>query len=293
MKARILVVLCAALVGDGISVYATDTPAQAAARAALNQQMYELNHSATRPSPETNSTAVVAAKPVKPVINKPETITTNATALQTAPASPAPADAAFASKIPADNTSAQAAALAALKQKMHELNQPVPGLSPGTNSVSALARTQMAVPAHEASAAAKPVTEAPVAETPAAISPAVATPVAAPLSAVPAVAAPVPKVSAAPAGAVTSVAVVPAASPAPTPTRIQPAMILPPSSAGQVRPTNELVTVSGAIYRNVEVERVLTDAIVISYTPANGNWAMTKIYFRDLPAPIRRQYEKK
>jgi len=42
----------------------------------------------------------------------------------------------------------------------------------------------------------------------------------------------------------------------------------------------------------VEVQKVMADAIVISYTPAHGDWAMTKVYFRDLPAEIRQQYEK-
>ena len=59
-----------------------------------------------------------------------------------------------------------------------------------------------------------------------------------------------------------------------------------------MRPTNELVTSTGLIYKNVEVERVKDDRIVISYEPANGGWAMTNVYFQDLPIELRRQYGK-
>jgi hypothetical protein len=52
------------------------------------------------------------------------------------------------------------------------------------------------------------------------------------------------------------------------------------------------VTTTGTTYKNVEVQRVTADAIVISYTPAQGGWAMTKIDFRDLPPTIRQQYGK-
>jgi hypothetical protein len=126
---------------------------------------------------------------------------------------------------------------------------------------------------------AQPVTETPTAEAPVAISPVMAPSVVAPLSAAPAVAAPAPKVSTAPAAAA-SVAVASVAA------------TLPSSSPGQVRPANELVTTTGLIYKNVQVERVKEDGIIISYTPAHGGWATTKVYFQDLPAKIRQQYEK-
>ena len=60
-----------------------------------------------------------------------------------------------------------------------------------------------------------------------------------------------------------------------------------------MRPANELVTTSGANYKNVEVERVMPDGIIISYTPVNGGLGMTKVYFKDLPAELRQRYEKK
>jgi hypothetical protein len=157
----------------------------------------------------------------------------------------------------------------------------------------------MAAPAQEASAAATPVTETPAAEAPIASTPAIASAAVAPASAAPVVAAPAPKVSTAPVTAAPSVAVVPPAIPRPvalpTATRATAALValrLPSSSPGKARPTNELATASGKIYKNVEVERVADDGIVISYTPVHGGWATTKVYFQDLPADIRRQYEK-
>jgi ribonuclease E len=292
MKAGIFVIVCVALVVSCLSIRAEDTPNQAAARAALEQKFYELNHPAAQPPPDTNSVPAVA-KPAQSAINPTGTLATNAVALQTAPA-----DATFAQKIPAANTSAQAAALAAMEQKMQELNHAKAPPPPDTNSVAAsVATTLVTAPANEA-AATTPVTETPTAEAPVATSPVIIPSVVAPVSAAPAVVAPAPQTSTAPAAAA-SMAVVPIATlgPVAVPARTQPAAVpatpkLPSSSPGRMRPTNELVTTTGVIYKNVEVQRVVADGIVISYTPAHGDWAMTKVYFRDLPAENRRQYEK-
>ena len=286
MRAGIFVVLGIALVASSISVRADDTLEQAAARAALEQKMRELDHPEARLSPNTNSGAAVAT-PVEFPINTTGTLTTNAAGLQAAPVSSVRVDAAFTPEVPAANASAQTAALAALKQKMYELNHPELQPPPDTNSVAAVATNPVATPANEASAAATPVTETPTAEAPMAISPVIASPVVAPLSTAPAVVAPAPKVSIAPAAAA-SVAAPTRTQPAATPTTPK----LPASSPEQARPTNELVTTTGTIYKNVEVERVTADGIVISFTPANGEWATTKIYFQDLPAEIRLQYGK-
>lgn len=278
MKTGIFMILCVALVASCISIRADDTANQAAARAALEQKFYELDHPAAQPPPNTNSVAVPAAQPAK-----------------AAPASTAPAGAAFAQKIPAAYTSAQAAALAALEQKMYELNHPAAQPRPDTNSVAApVATTPVAARANEASAAAAPVTETPTAQVPVAMTPAMIPAAVAPVSTAPAAAASVAAVPAAAAG--------PVAAPTRTPLAVAPVMpqpglgrhaaILPSSSSGPVRPANELVTTTGVIYKNVEVERVVADGIVISYSPANGAWAMTKVYFRDLPTEIRQQYEK-
>jgi hypothetical protein len=70
------------------------------------------------------------------------------------------------------------------------------------------------------------------------------------------------------------------------------AAALPSSSPGQARPATELVTTTGSIYKNVEVERVMPDGIIISYTPAGGGWAMTKVNFGNLSPEMRQRYEK-
>jgi hypothetical protein len=363
MKTRIIVVLGVALVAGGISVRA-DTPEQAAARAALEQKMDELDHAPTSPPADTNSVTTMAkpaeaassatdlasAATTTPVTAPAETIPAVAptaedpatvTPAKATPVATAPADADFPETIPAADASAQAAALAALQQKMSELDQPAARPSPDTNSMATAAKspesitttstvpanavTSPAAPVTEAAAAvnasvqavalaavqqkiqelnkpeAQPVTETPAAQAPVAVSPVIAPTTAATPSASPAVVAPAPEVSTAPAAA-PEVAVVPAApaEPVAVPAETQPAvapavsapMILPYSSPGHARPVNQLVTMSGAIYKDVEVEGVKDDGIVISYTTANGSWAMAKVHFEDLPAEIRQQYGK-
>jgi hypothetical protein len=87
------------------------------------------------------------------------------------------------------------------------------------------------------------------------------------------------------------------AQPAPTPAAANQSLVLhaaalPSSSASPARPANQLVTVTGSVYKNVEVERVMKDGIVISYTPNGGGWAMTKVSFEDLAPDVRLKYEK-
>ncbi|HLZ53880.1 MAG TPA: hypothetical protein VKS19_05325 [Verrucomicrobiae bacterium] len=303
MKTGILIALGVVLVASGLSIRADDTADQAAARAALEQKFYQLDHPATQPTPDTNSMAVVApsAESTTNVTNTVSATVAPAAKVQApvaadkaTPAPTASADADFTPKIPAADASAQAAALTALEQKMDELNHSTGQLPLDTNFTATVATSSMMAPAHEPSAAATPVTEAPTAEAPMAVTPALAPAAVSPVSAAPAGIAPVPKVSTA-----TSVAVVPVATPGPVtlpagtlPAAVPAAPQLPSGIPGQVRPANELVTTSGVIYKNVEVQKVMADAIVISYTPAHGDWAMTKVYFRDLPAGIRQQYEK-
>lgn len=279
MKTAIVVFLCVALIESGISVRADDTPNQAAARAALEQKLYQLDHPAASPLSETNS-AAAAAKAVESTTNKLGTVNTNAALSQTASASIPSSGSTFAPTISADNTSAQAAALAALKERMYELNHPETQLPSDTNAVATKAAIPTGAPAHAVSAAATPVTEMPAAETPTVRVPVATSAAVVPASVVPAVVTPAPKVSSA------------TAATAVVPTRTQRATTFPFSSSGMTRPVNKLVTVAGTIYKNVEVERVVSDGIVISYIPAHGNWAMTKVPFRDLPPEIRRQYEK-
>src|SRR5208282_5868615 len=103
-----------------------------------------------------------------------------------------------ASRAPAGNTLAQTAALAALKQKMNELNHAATVPPAETNSTAVMPVTPTAAPVREASVAATPVTETPTAEAPMTRAPAITAAAVAPASAAPAVAAPAPKVSAAP-----------------------------------------------------------------------------------------------
>lgn len=307
MKTRILTGLCIAFMAAFISVRAEDNHDQAAARAALEQKMYELNHPGTQPSADTNSATTTVVQPVEPVTNATGTASAPAvspraapaktisepalaaevpakfTPAKAAPALTAPAGSDFDAKIPPNNASAQAAALTALNQKMEELNQPEARTAPETNSAPEMATA--------------PITETPAAEVPVAKTPAMAPAAVAPISTAPAVVVPAPKVATAPAAAASTVAVAPAAVPGPAaaPARISPAAMLPfPFSSPRLaRPTNELVTNSGKTYRNVEVQRVVSDGIFISYIPVHGGWAMTKVPFKDLPPEIRKQYEKK
>lgn len=307
MKTGTFLIICASLMASGIAIQADDTADQAAARAALEQKFYQLDHPEAPTTTDVNSTAVSAqpAESANPVTNAASATPAQSTKVtaavapaKTVPAATAPADADFAQKIPAADVSAQAAALAALNEKMNELSAPEAKPSPVTHSTATTATAPMVAPLHEPSAAATPVTEAPTAEAPVARIPAMAPAAVAPVSAAPAAVAPAPKVSTAPAAAA-AVAVVPVPTPGPValPASTQPATTpaappLPSGSTGRTRPDNELVTASGVIYKNVEVQKVMADAIVISYTPAHGDWAMTKVYFRDLPPDIRRHYEK-
>jgi hypothetical protein len=85
----------------------------------------------------------------------------------------------------------------------------------------------------------------------------------------------------------------PAATPAtakPTPAPAATESSSPPVKAN---PANEIATASGAIYKNVYVEKVEPDGIIISYTPTRGGVGMTKVYFDDLSAESRQRYGKK
>jgi len=83
--------LCVVLGVSAISVQANDNPAQAAARVALEQKMYELDHPQTLLPPVrvTRSEAVVK-QPVKYAANVTGTVSKKALIPQTAPASATP-----------------------------------------------------------------------------------------------------------------------------------------------------------------------------------------------------------
>jgi hypothetical protein len=88
---RLILGLCVVLGMSAISVCAADNPAQAAARVALEQKMYELDHAQTLPSPVqvTRSEAVVK-QPVKYAANVTGTVSPKAVTPQTTPASATP-----------------------------------------------------------------------------------------------------------------------------------------------------------------------------------------------------------
>ena len=56
--------------------------------------------------------------------------------------------------------------------------------------------------------------------------------------------------------------------------------------------TSDILANSGFTYRDAHVEKVEGDGLVISYTPAGGGLVITKLSFSDLPAQVRQQYEK-
>jgi hypothetical protein len=65
-----------------------------------------------------------------------------------------------------------------------------------------------------------------------------------------------------------------------------------PSPSLRARPTNEIVTIYGTVYKNAEVEKVDPDGLIISYWTSGGGMAMCKVYFTDLPEDVRQRYGK-
>jgi len=202
MKARIFFGLGVAFVASFISVRADDTPAQAAARAALEQKLNDQDNPQIQPTPGTPSGAVVV---------QPGESATNVT-----------------NTVPAKVVTPQTA-----------------------SAVTILAAAPVAV---------VPVTVAPAAT---------ARSVAAPTKTQPAGAPAMPK---------------------PTPALAATKSSSPPA---RVNPTNEITTTDGTIYENTHVEKVEPDGIIISYTLAGTGWAMTKLYFSELSAELRQRYENK
>ena len=88
---RLTLGLCVVLGVSAISVQANDNPAQAAARVALEQKMYELDHAQTLPSPvQVTLSKAVVKQPVKYAANVTGTISKKALIPQTTPASATP-----------------------------------------------------------------------------------------------------------------------------------------------------------------------------------------------------------
>ena len=138
-KNRFFVGLYLVLAASFISACANRTPEKAAARGALEQTSSGLDQPQTQPSADSNSVAV-AAQPGESKTSVTDTTTTGAATSETAPAAApakvAPAGGAPVLETPAASTTTQAAALAALEQKMYELDHPETQSSTDTNSVA-------------------------------------------------------------------------------------------------------------------------------------------------------------
>ncbi len=188
----------------------------------------------------------------------------------------------------ADDTPAQATAREALEQRLTELDSrhgqpPLSTVTPANTATNVTGT----VPVNAETPQAGTVAEAPATETQ---PPAAATtiePIPTPVVEAPATIVPV---AAAPAAVVPAVAASAVAAPAmsqPTPA--------PVATESSVRPvpatgTNEIETATGAIYRNALVEKVEPDGIIVSFTPAGGGLAITRISFDELSDELRKQY---
>ena len=277
------------------------TPEMAAALAAVQQKTYELNHPDTHSPPEPDS-AATSTQPNEAAPHNVDTAsapatTTTTTVMASDPEAPAATPAA------APTQAAPVASIPATPTAAPVVKTPVAVIPVTIAAVTVPQATPPAVvvPIVKTPATTAPVAVAPVAKAP--VAPVAAIPAVAHVAVAPKAVAAAPKLSTTPV-VVAPVAVVrPVAAQARTQTAVassifKPALVLhaaplPSSSPGFAKPVHELVTTTGSVYQNYEVERVMPDSIIISYTPAGGGWAMTKVNFSDLPAVFRQQYEKK
>ena len=224
--------------------------------------------------------------------------------------------AASAVPVRAEDNSSQAAARAALLKKLIELDhaQPRPQSNWDTGAATNLPEsTNRAVAPAATNAVEFPVV--PVAIKPAPEPKPITPPGAVPVKpidlaptptnppsttvAIPTPAPPPPKVVPAAAASTNSPppAVAPSVPPTPAPAKPKedraPTENRPTPARVPAHPGADLVTFTGATYHNVQVERVETNAIIISYVPAGGGTAMTRVYFEELAPAVRQQFEKK
>ena len=54
-----------------------------------------------------------------------------------------------------------------------------------------------------------------------------------------------------------------------------------------------LETATGARYEGVQVEKIESDGVIISYVPSQGGMAMTKVYFDELSNDVRQKFMTK
>jgi hypothetical protein len=157
--------ICALALCGGLTLQAQDSAAQAAARAALMQKLNELNTNppAATPSPAPATPAPVTVAPAAVATPAPATETpAAATFAPAAVTSPAPAVASpeATGTVQPGDTAAQAAARAALEQKMQELPS-------GSSAAPQTSAPVQSAPARPAPVATAPAMSAPPANAPA------------------------------------------------------------------------------------------------------------------------------
>jgi hypothetical protein len=170
----------------------------------------------------------------------------------------------------ASDTPAQAAARAALEQKLKELDDPQAESVPAPPL-----RLVVATPARAATNVSVPL------------------PIKAVVIQSPSV--PAAKIPVAVAAASVAVVAPTKAQPAALPASLKPgparAVIKTPVSPVTTQITNEIITIYGTVYKNPTVEKLATNGIIISYQPTGGGLAIAKIYFEDLTYADRQQYK--
>lgn len=136
--------ICALVLGGSLTLRADDTPAQAAARAALLQQLQQMqgDASATTQSPVPAETAPAAPAAPAPVVVEPTPAAPDATVVVPTPPPAVPTPAVEPAAGQTGDTEAQAQARAALGQKMAEVGTPAtPTVITATTSPVGVATT--------------------------------------------------------------------------------------------------------------------------------------------------------
>jgi len=71
-----------------------------------------------------------------------------------------------------------------------------------------------------------------------------------------------------------------------------PAVAKPLAPRISEKPASEMKTTDGTVYNNPYVEKILPDGIIVSYSTASGGMGITKLFFDSLPDEVRRKYQK-
>ena len=279
MKTRIIFGLWFVFVASCIAVRANDNPAQSAARAALEQKLKELDNLQNWSTPDTSSGAAVK-QPGKSATNVTVVVQTKAVTPQAATAA----------------TASVAAVVAVAPVATAAPTKTQPAAAPSTSKPTpALAAERNSSPPVNSQIHPAPVTRSWDVQPGESVTNATATVRAKPVAPQAAM------VANAPVAAVVTIA--PVATAAPTMTQPAAALVMPrPTPAlgaiktstppAKTKPTNEIVTTFGTVYKHALVEKVESDGLIISYWTSSGGLGLTKVYFEDLPYELRQQYKK-